>query len=475
MRLDRCVKIREEKDSLGVVAVPIDCYWGAQTQRAYENFDIGDEKFSPALIRALAIIKKAAARANYDFGILELKIADVISSVADDIIAGNYYSQFPLSVWQSGSGTQSNMNMNEVIANLAIERLGGEIGTKIPVHPNDHVNKSQSSNDVFPTAMHIALVEQVRGSLLNHIKGLYDSLLRKSLEFQGICKIGRTHLQDAVPLTLGQEFSGYAEQVGDNIARIETALCELYAIALGGTAVGTGLNAPDGFGQKVAAFIADITGVSFVSGKNKFALQAAHDGCVSLSSALNTLAVSLLKIVNDIRLLGSGPRCGLGELFLPQNELGSSIMPGKINPTQCESLTMVCYRVIGNHTAVTMAGAGGHFELNACKPVMIYSVLQSVTLLSDGMRSFTEHCIEGVAPNIKKINQYAKESLMLVTALAPSIGYDACAKLAGEAHKNGTTLEEENERLGLMPNQKFREMMDVQKMVHENLISILKN
>ncbi|RIA55348.1 class II fumarate hydratase [Dichotomicrobium thermohalophilum] len=456
---------RTESDSFGPLDIPEDRLWGAQTQRSLGNFKIGGETMPPPLIRALGIVKKAAALTNRDLEALEPRLADAIAEAAQEVIDGKRNDHFPLVVWQTGSGTQSNMNANEVIANRAIQLLGGQIGTKDPVHPNDHVNRSQSSNDTFPTAMHIAVVEEIHHRLLPALHHIADSLHWKAEAWYDIIKIGRTHLQDATPLTLGQEFSGYAAQIRNGIERVHDTLPRLYALAQGGTAVGTGLNAPDGFAQKFAEHVAEITDLPFVTAPNKFEALAAHDAIVELSGALNTLAVSLFKIANDIRLLGSGPRSGLAELKLPENEPGSSIMPGKVNPTQCEAMTMVCTQVMGNHTATTFAGSQGHFELNVFKPVMAYNALQSIRLLADGCVSLTDNCIEGIEPDRARIGELMERSLMLVTALAPHIGYDKATEIAKAAHKNGTTLKEEAVRLGYVTAAEFDEIVRPEKMI----------
>ena len=433
---------REETDSLGPVRVPADRYWGAQTERSRNNFRIGGERMPLEVVRAFGILKKAAALANAELGVLEDGKRDLIVAACDQIIAGDLDDHFPLVVWQTGSGTQSNMNVNEVISNRAIELAGGVIGSKTPIHPNDDVNRSQSSNDTFPTAMHIAAVTALRERLLPAAAALQEELEAKGDAFAQIVKIGRTHLMDAVPLTLGQEFSGYVEQVRRGRERVERALPDLHELALGGTAVGTGLNAPPGFAERVAVWVARLTGHPFVSAPNKFEALAAHDAVVEASGALKTLAAALMKIANDIRWLGSGPRSGLGELRLPENEPGSSIMPGKVNPTQCEALTMVCARVFGNDTAITVAGASGNFELNVFKPVLIDSLLQSIRLLADGMASFTEHCVTGIEADAERIDELVQRSLMLVTALNPHIGYDNAATIAKTAHREGITLRE---------------------------------
>jgi fumarate hydratase class II len=441
---------RTETDSLGSVAVPADKVWGAQTQRSLDNFRIGEERLPRPLIRALGIVKRCAALTNMAMGNLDATIGQAIVEAAGDVIAGDLDDNFPLRVWQTGSGTQSNMNANEVIANLACLRLGGSLGSKVPVHPNDHCNRSQSSNDVFPTAMHIAAVEQLHQTLIPALQRLGQALEEKSRAWADIVKIGRTHLQDATPLTLGQEFSGYATQVKLGIDRVNGSMGRLYALAQGGTAVGTGLNSQPGFAEGFAGEVASFTGLPFITAANKFEALASHDAMVEISGVLNTLAVGLNKIANDIRLLGSGPRSGLGELTLPANEPGSSIMPGKVNPTQCEALTMVCAQVMGNHVTVTVAGAQGHLELNVFKPVIAYNVLQSIRLLADACMSFTDKCVVGLVPNLERISQLLQQSLMLVTALAPEIGYDAAALIAKRALENRSTLREEALASGLV-------------------------
>jgi fumarate hydratase class II len=456
---------RTETDSFGPLEVPMDKYWGAQTQRSLGNFKIGTETMPLPLVRALGIVKRAAALTNKAQGTLDAKLADAIATAAQDVIDGKLDDNFPLVVWQTGSGTQSNMNANEVIANRAIEILGGEIGSKKPVHPNDHVNRSQSSNDTFPTAMHIAAVEELHHRLLPALAHLHGVLDARAKAWDDIIKIGRTHLQDATPMTLGQEFSGYAAQVELGIARIKDSLARLYPLAQGGTAVGTGINSKKGFAEQFAKEVAKITGLPFTTARNKFEALAAHDAIVEASGALNVLAASLFKIANDIRLLGSGPRSGLAELILPENEPGSSIMPGKVNPTQCEALTMVCAQVMGNHVAVTFAGSQGHMELNVFKPVMIYNLLQSIRLLADASVSFTDNCVAGIEPNRARITELMERSLMLVTALAPKIGYDNATKVAKEAHKNGTTLREEAVRLGFVSEQEFDTIVRPERMV----------
>jgi fumarate hydratase class II len=458
-------KTRIETDSFGPIEVAADRYWGAQAQRSLGNFKIGWEKQPLPIVRALGIVKRASAETNMELGLLDKKIAAAIIAAAQEVIDGKLNDHFPLVVWQTGSGTQSNMNANEVISNRAIEMLGGELGSKKPVHPNDDVNMSQSSNDTYPTAMHIACAEQIVHDLLPALKKLHGALAKKQDEFKDIIKIGRTHTQDATPLTLGQEFSGYATQVKNGIERIELTLPKLMQIAQGGTAVGTGLNAPIGFADKVAARIATITGLAFTSAPNKFEALAAHDAMVFTHGAINTVAASLFKIANDIRLLGSGPRSGLGELSLPENEPGSSIMPGKVNPTQCEALTQVCIQVFGNQTTLTVAGSQGHFELNVYNPVMAYNFLQSVRLMSDAAVSFTDHCVVGIEARRDNIKAGLERSLMLVTALQPKIGYDAAAKIAKTAHKNGTTLKEEAVKSGLVTAAEFDAIVRPQDMI----------
>jgi fumarate hydratase class II len=456
---------RTETDSFGPIEVPADHYWGAQTQRSIQNFKIGWERQPRPIVRALGVVKRAAAETNMALGKLDPKIGEAIVRAAQEVIDGRLDDEFPLSVWQTGSGTQSNMNANEVISNRAIELMGGVKGNKTPVHPNDDVNMSQSSNDTYPTAMHIAAAEEVVRELLPALTALHGALDAKAKAWAHIIKIGRTHTQDATPLTLGQEFSGYAQQVKSGLARIEMTLPMLMQLAQGGTAVGTGLNAPVGFAEKVAAKIAQITGLPFTSAPNKFEALAAHDAMVFTHGAINTVAASLFKIANDIRFLGSGPRSGLGELALPENEPGSSIMPGKVNPTQCEALTMVCTRIFGNHATLTFAGASGHFELNVFNPVMAYSFLQSVRLMADAAASFTEHCVVGIEPREDNIKAALDRSLMLVTALTPVIGYDAAAKIAKTAHKNGTTLREEAVGGGYVTEAQFGEIVRPEKMI----------
>jgi len=450
---------RTETDTFGPIEVAADRYWGAQAERSRGNFRIGWEKQPLPIVRALGIVKRAAAEVNLGLGRLDPKVGEAIVAAAQEVIDGKLDEHFPLVVWQTGSGTQSNMNANEVISNRAIEMLGGEMGSKTPVHPNDHVNMSQSSNDTYPTAMHVACAEEIVHRLLPALRQLHGALDAKAKAWDHIIKIGRTHTQDATPLTLGQEFSGYAKQVENGIARIEATLPGLMQLAQGGTAVGTGLNAPVGFAEKVAAKIAEITGLAFTSAPNKFEALAAHDAMVFSHGAINTVAASLFKIANDIRFLGSGPRAGLGELALPENEPGSSIMPGKVNPTQCEALTQVCVQIFGNHAALTFAGSQGHFELNVYNPVMAYNFLQSVRLMADAALSFTEHCVTGIEPREENIRAGVERSLMLVTALAPKIGYDNAAKIAKTAHRNGTTLKEEALATGLVTEADYDEIV----------------
>jgi len=456
---------RIETDTFGPIEVDASRYWGAQSQRSIGNFKIGWEKQPASVVRALGIIKRAAAETNAALGRLDPDLARTIIAAAQEVIDGKLDEHFPLVVWQTGSGTQSNMNANEVISNRAIEMLGGEMGSKKPVHPNDHVNMSQSSNDTYPTAMHIAATEQVVHELLPALKHLHAALDAKAKAWTHIIKIGRTHTQDATPLTLGQEFGGYAQQVANGIERIEQTLPRLMELAQGGTAVGTGLNAPVGFAEGVAERIADITGLPFTSAPNKFEALAAHDAMVFTHGAINTVAASLFKIANDIRFLGSGPRSGLGELALPENEPGSSIMPGKVNPTQCEALTMVCAQVFGNQATLTFAGASGHFELNVFNPVMAYNFLQSVRLLADAAISFTDNCVVGIEPREDNIKRGLENSLMLVTALNTRLGYDACAKIAKTAHKNGTTLRQEAVGGGYLTDAEFDEFVRPEKMI----------
>ena len=456
---------RTETDSFGPLDVPANKYWGAQTQRSILNFPIGWEKQPVAVVRALGVIKKACARANIDLGKLDENLGAAIMQAAGEVVDGKLDDHFPLVVWQTGSGTQSNMNANEVIANRAIEILGGRMGSKDPVHPNDHCNMGQSSNDTFPTAMHIATAMTARDVTLPGLRKLHAALEAKVVAFDGVIKIGRTHTQDATPLTLAQEFSGYAHQVAMGIARIEGALGRIYELAQGGTAVGTGLNTTSGWDKTVAANMAEITGLPFITAPNKFEALAAHDAMVEISGALKTVAASLFKIANDIRFLGSGPRCGLGELILPENEPGSSIMPGKVNPTQCEALTQVCAHVMGNDAAVGFAGSQGHFELNVYKPMMAYNVLQSMQLLGDASVAFTDNLIDGLAADEARIDKLMRESLMLVTALAPEIGYDNATKVAKTAHRNGTTLKQEAINLGFVDAETFERVVRPENMI----------
>ncbi|NQZ00191.1 MAG: class II fumarate hydratase [Bdellovibrionales bacterium] len=455
---------RIEKDSMGEIAVPADRLWGAQTQRSIQNFKIGGDRFPREMIRALGVLKKSAAKANADLGLLDGAKAEVIVKAADEVIAGELDDHFPLVVWQTGSGTQTNMNINEVIANRAIQHVGGELGSK-QVHPNDDVNKAQSSNDTFPTAMHIAVTEQVVKFLVPKLSSLRDELDKKAKAFNDIVKIGRTHFMDATPLTLGQEFSAYVKQLDNGVKRLENTLERLYPLALGGTAVGTGLNTHPDFATKAAGFIAEETGLKFESADNKFEGLAAHDAMVEVSGALKTIACSMMKIGNDFRMLGSGPRCGIGELILPANEPGSSIMPGKVNPTQSEALTMVCAQVIGNDMAVAVGGSTGHFELNVFKPMIVFNVLNSIRLLGDAAESFQNNCVVGTEANLPRIKEHLQNSLMLVTALNNHIGYDSAAKIAKAAYENGTTLKEEAVKLGLVPEDKFDEWVDPSKMI----------
>jgi fumarate hydratase class II len=457
---------RTETDSFGPIDVPSEHYWGAQTQRSLQNFKIGGQTMPLPLIHAYGLLKKAAALTNMQFGLLDVKVGDAIVKAADEVIAGKMDAEFPLVVWQTGSGTQTNMNVNEVISNRAIEILGGVKGSKKPVHPNDHVNMGQSSNDSFPTAMHIATVQQIVDFLIPALEHFQKTLAKKAEEFKDIVKIGRTHLQDAVPLTLGQEFSGYAEQLRLSIARAKDVLPRLYPLAQGGTAVGTGLNAKKGFAEEFAKQVAKLTGKRFVTAPNKFEALASHDAMVEASGALNVIAVSFMKIANDIRLLGSGPRCGIGEISLPENEPGSSIMPGKVNPTQSEAMTMVAAQVMGNNTAVSIAGSNGHFELNVFKPVIAHNVLQSIRLLGDAANSFTDNCVAGIEPNRERIKKLVGDSLMLVTALNPHVGYDNAAKIAKKAHAEGKTLKEAAVELGILSAADFDRLIKPEDMVH---------
>ena len=457
---------RTETDSLGPIEVPADRYWGAQTERSRQNFRIGQDRMPMPVIRALGIVKLAAAETNRELGLLDQRRARAIIRAAREVIDGKLDDHFPLVVWQTGSGTQTNMNLNEVIANRANELLGGKLGAKQPVHPNDHVNMSQSSNDSFPTAMHIAAATRITADLVPALKLLHAALRKKEKAFAGIVKIGRTHTQDATPLTLGQEFSGYAAQVDSGIKRLGVALNDLYPLAQGGTAVGTGLNSKPKFAKAFARHVAGITGFPFTSAANKFEALASNDAYVFAHGAINSVATGLFKIANDIRLLGSGPRSGLGELILPENEPGSSIMPGKVNPTQCEAMTMVCCQVFGNQTAITLGGSQGHFELNVYKPLLAHCMMHSIQLLGDAARSFTVHCIEGIRADEKRIRDLMERSLMLVTALAPKIGYDNAAKVAKTAHANGTTLKEEAVRLGLVSAAEFDRLVRPDEMTH---------
>ena len=459
------MKFRNEYDSLGKIKVPADKYWGASTQRSNKYFDIGDFLVRPIVIKSIAIIKKAAAIVHEKNGQIDKKISRTIIKAANEIISGKLKDHFPLKVWQTGSGTQTNMNVNEVISNRAIEILGGKMGSKKPVHPNDHVNKSQSTNDVFPSAMHIAIAIRATGKLLPSLKLLNSELKKKSIEFRKIVKVGRTHLQDATPITLGQEFSGYHAQLTKCIKRIEIALEEIYFLAQGGTAVGTGLNTKKGFDKKIVSEIRKITKLPFKPAENKFAALAAHDSIVNFSGTMNTTAVCLMKVANDIRFLGSGPRAGYGELILPENEPGSSIMPGKVNPTQSEAVTMVCVKVIGNHNGITMAGSHGHFELNVFKPLIIHNILQSIHIMSDSSASFAKYCVKGLKADKKKIKSYLDNSLMIVTALSPKVGYDNAAKIAKQAYKNGTTLKEEAIKSGLVKEKEYNKIVDPKKMI----------
>ena len=458
------METRTETDSMGEIEVPTHCYYGAQTARSLIHFDIGAETMPRELIRGMGILKKASALVNAELGLMSENIKDLIAKAADEVIDGKLDDHFPLRVWQTGSGTQSNMNSNEVIANRGIELAGGVIGSKDPVHPNDHVNMGQSSNDTFPTAMHIAAVESINEALIPSLTALTKSFSNKSTEFKDIIKIGRTHLMDATPLTLGQEFSGYTTQLEYALDRINGCMPRMYQIALGGTAVGTGLNSHSDFPEKVAKQIADITGLPFVTAPNKFESLGAHDAIVEASGVLKTIACSLMKIANDIRWLGSGPRCGIGEIILPANEPGSSIMPGKVNPTQSEAMTMVAAQVIGNDTAINVGGSSGNFELNVFKPVMIYNLLQSIRLLADSCRSFNNHCVVGIEPNKTQIEKHLNGSLMLVTALNPHIGYDNAAKVAKKAYQENMTLKESAVALGLLTNEEFDEKVRPEKM-----------
>ena len=459
--------VRKESDTFGELEVPAEKYYGAQTKRSMLNFPIGgaNERMPEPVIKAFGVLKKAAAEVNKEFG-LDEKVADAISKAADEVISGKLYEDhFPLVIWQTGSGTQSNMNTNEVIANRAIEMLGGELGSKKPVHPNDHVNKSQSSNDTYPTAMHIAVAVEIHNTLLPSMQKLHDALDAKAKEYADIVKIGRTHTQDATPLTLGQEFSAYVTQLAFGIERIKTTLPRVYMLAAGGTAVGTGLNTRKGFAEKIAAKVSSLTGLPFVTAPNKFEALAAHDALVEVSGALNVIACSIMKIANDLRFLASGPRCGLGELSLPENEPGSSIMPGKVNPTQCEAITMVAAQVMGNHVAVSVGGSNGHFELNVFKPMMVANVLRSIRLLGDSCQAFTDKCVVGIEVNRSRVDQLLHESLMLVTALNPHIGYDKAAHIAKTAHKEGSTLRATAIKLGYLTEAQFDEWVRPEDML----------
>ena len=458
------MKYRNEYDSFGKIKVPDDKYWGASTQRSDKYFDIGVFLVRPIVVQSIAMIKKAAAIVNIKNRDLDKKIGNTIIKAANEVISGRLNDHFPLKVWQTGSGTHTNMNVNEVVANRAIQILGGKMGSKL-IHPNDHVNKSQSSNDVFPTAMHIAIVIETKRKLLPSLKLLSSELKKKSKQFNKIIKVGRTHLQDATPITLGQEFSGYYSQLNKCIQRIEIALKEIYFLAQGGTAVGTGLNTRRGFDKKIVAELRKITKLPFKSASNKFAALAAHDSIVNFSGTMNTTAVCLMKIANDIRFLGSGPRAGYGELDIPENEPGSSIMPGKVNPTQCEAVSMVCIKVIGNHNGITMAGSHGHFELNTFKPLIIHNILQSMDIMSDSSKNFANYCIKGLKANKERIKNLLNNSLMLVTALSPKVGYDNAAKIAKKAHKNGTTLKEESIKSGLITEKEYDKIVDPKKMI----------
>ena len=456
---------RTEFDSFGKIKVPSDKYWGAQTQRSIKNFKIGKINVPLQLIHAIGVVKKSAAIVNSKFKDLDPKLSKAIQKAADEVISGKLDDHFPLKVWQTGSGTQTNMNVNEVIANRAIEILGGKLGSKKPVHPNDHVNMAQSTNDTFPTAMHIAVAIETNKKLIPSLIKLEKILDKKTRQFKDIVKIGRTHLQDATPLTLGQEFSGYHMQVKNSLERVKLALKEIYFLAQGGTAVGTGINSRKGWDKNIALEVKKMTKLPFQTAKNKFEALASHDPIVNFSASLNTTAVALTKIANDIRFLGSGPRAGYSELELPENEPGSSIMPGKVNPTQCEAITMVCTKVIGNHTGITIAGTHGHFELNVFKPMIAHNILQSIDILSDSIDCFVEYCVKGIKPNKKKITELLNNSLMLVTALSPKIGYDNAGKIAKTAHKNGTTLKEETLNTGLVTEEEYNKIVDPKKMI----------
>ena len=459
------MSFRIEKDTMGEIEVPSDRYWGAQTQRSLQNFKIGGEQFPRGFIRAYGLVKQVAAEVNSEIGVLDKNLSITIGEAAQEVIDGKLDDHFPLVVWQTGSGTQTNMNFNEVIANRAIEMSGGEMGSKTPVHPNDHVNKSQSTNDTFPSAINIAAAMQINEHLLPKVKGLRDALTARAEEFSKIVKLGRTHLQDATPLTLGQEFSGYASQLDHALTAVENALPHLYELAWGGTAVGTGLNAPEGYAEKVADRIAEKTGLPFKTAPNKFEAMGAHDSAVEMSGALKTMAASLNKIANDIRWLASGPRSGIGEISLPSNEPGSSIMPGKVNPTQAEAITMVAAQVMGNDTTLTVAGASGNFELNVFRPVIAFNLLQSVKLLGDAADSFSVNCVAGIEPNLERIDGNLRNSLMLVTALTPHIGYDKAAEVAKKAHADNSTLRDTIEKLGYMSGEEFDEKVKPEEMV----------
>jgi len=460
------MKTRIERDSIGTIKVPADRYYGAQTQRSLNNFKIGQERFPREFIRAYGILKKAAASVNYSYGNLEDRVLESIHKASNEVINGDLDKHFPLVVWQTGSGTQTNMNFNEVISNRAIELLGGEIGSKDPVHPNDHVNMSQSTNDTFPTVINIAAAESVKNILIPCLRKLYKSINEKIYKFENIIKLGRTHLQDATPLSLGQEFSGYASAINHGISRLEKALDHCYELAVGGTAVGTGINSPEGFGQMVSKEISNLTGLPFRSAENKFEALGGQDSIVELSGALKVVSVSLFKIANDIRWLASGPRAGIGEITIPANEPGSSIMPGKINPTQCEAMTMLCTQVMGNDATITFAGASGNFELNVYRPVLAYNILQSIRLLSDGIASFNENTIIGIEPNLEKINQNLYNSLMLITALNPHIGYDKAAEVSKKAYNEKSTLREAIIALDYMSGEDFDRLVQPDKMIH---------
>ena len=460
------MKFRKEFDSIGSVNVPNDKYWGASTQRSNKFFNIGKILVNISIIKSIAIIKRSAAVVHFKEKQIKKRISHAIIKASEEVIKGKLNGNFPVKVWQTGSGTQTNMNVNEVIANRGIEMMGGKKGSKKPIHPNDHVNKSQSTNDVFPTAMHISVAQETISKLLPSLKILEKELKKKSIEFKGIIKVGRTHLQDATPLSLGQEFSGYHVQLKKCIERIEYALKEIYFLAQGGTAVGTGINTKKGFDKKIIKEITKYTKIPFKAAHNKFAELAAHDSIVNFSGTLNTCAVALMKISNDIRFLGSGPRAGYGELILPENEPGSSIMPGKVNPTQCEAVTMVCVKVIGNHTGITLAGSHGHFELNVFKPMIAHNILQSIDLIADSTKNFAKYCIKGIKANKKRIKEHLDNSLMLVTALTPHIGYDNAAKIAKTALKNNTTLKYETIKTGLIKDQDYDRIVDPKKMIY---------